>query len=257
MNLALAKNCNASINDKEGSESTDWKAGKPVRVVRSYKEKSEYAPVEGFRYDGLYKIVKYFPKTGKSGFKVWQFLLRRDDLTPAPWTPEGKKHIQAHGLEDVIYPENYGEKAKRKNNDNDDDDDSGGGDGGDGNGHVSKKRKKVEEFKLGEELLKLVENDDLNKNKWDEVNEYLKEGKVKYLEELKNAFECVCCQDLTYKPVTTICKHNFCLSCFQNAKKVMGNICPLCKTEYEKVPNVNENLDKILLTLYPGYQVGR
>ncbi|KAK6636479.1 hypothetical protein RUM43_010140 [Polyplax serrata] len=243
MNLALAVNCNGKIDDKKGAESDDWKAGKPVRVVRSYKEKSEYAPKEGFRYDGLYKIVKYFPKKGKSGFKVWQFLLRRDDPTPAPWTEEGKKHIQAHGLEDVIYPENYAEKNKRN------------GDGSDEEA-VPKKRSKIEEFKLGD-LSEVVEKDELNKVKWGEVNEFLKEGKIKYLEELKNAFECVCCQDLVHKPVTTICKHNFCLSCFRNAKKVMGLVCPLCKSEYTDMPKVNENLEKILLTLYPGYEVGR
>lgn len=243
MNLALAKNCNVAIDDKNGAESKDWKEGKPVRVVRSYKENSEYAPEEGFRYDGLYKIVKYFPKTGKSGFKVWQFLLRRDDPTPAPWTKEGKKHIQAHGLEDVIYPENYGEKNKRKGDKSDDE--------------APKKRTKIEEFKLGDELKDLVEKDELNNIKWKEINEFLKDGKIKYLEELKNAFQCVCCQDLVHKPVTTSCKHNFCLTCLRNAKKVMGNVCALCKTEYDNFPKVNENLEKILLTLYPGYEVGR
>ena len=30
---ALAKNCNAPINDKTGAEAKDWKKGKPVRVV--------------------------------------------------------------------------------------------------------------------------------------------------------------------------------------------------------------------------------
>ena len=30
---ALAKNCNASIDDKQGAEAKEWKKGKPVRVV--------------------------------------------------------------------------------------------------------------------------------------------------------------------------------------------------------------------------------
>ena len=30
---ALAINCHAPFNDKEGAESKDWKKGKPVRVV--------------------------------------------------------------------------------------------------------------------------------------------------------------------------------------------------------------------------------
>ena len=54
----LAKNCNASINTKTGAEAKDWKAGKPVRVVRNCKlsKHSKYAPEEGNRYDGIYKV---------------------------------------------------------------------------------------------------------------------------------------------------------------------------------------------------------
>ena len=55
---ALAKNCAASINAKDGNEAKDWKKGNPVRVVRSAKGRkhSNYAPLEGNRYDGLYKV---------------------------------------------------------------------------------------------------------------------------------------------------------------------------------------------------------
>uniref|UniRef100_R4GA29 E3 ubiquitin-protein ligase UHRF n=1 Tax=Anolis carolinensis TaxID=28377 RepID=R4GA29_ANOCA len=58
MNRALALNCSAPINDKEGSEAKDWRAGKPVRVVRNAKggRHSKYAPKEGNRYDGIYKV---------------------------------------------------------------------------------------------------------------------------------------------------------------------------------------------------------
>jgi hypothetical protein len=37
--------------------------GNPVRVVRSHKLVSDYAPVEGYRYDGLYTVesVTLFP----------------------------------------------------------------------------------------------------------------------------------------------------------------------------------------------------
>lgn len=56
---ALAKNCNAPINDKTGAEAKDWKGGKPVRVVRNCKGRkhSKYAPEEGNRYDGIYKVI--------------------------------------------------------------------------------------------------------------------------------------------------------------------------------------------------------
>nr|XP_015840552.1 PREDICTED: E3 ubiquitin-protein ligase UHRF1 isoform X2 [Tribolium castaneum] len=93
MNKALALNCNVKFNDKTGGEATDWREGKPVRVVRNYKlgKHSKYAPVDGNRYDGIYKVVRYFPQKGKSGFVVWRYLLRRDDTVPAPWAPGGRE----------------------------------------------------------------------------------------------------------------------------------------------------------------------
>jgi len=56
---ALAKNCNvAKLDSANGAEAKDWRAGKPVRVVRNCKGRkhSAYAPDEGNRYDGLYKV---------------------------------------------------------------------------------------------------------------------------------------------------------------------------------------------------------
>nr|CAD7576574.1 unnamed protein product [Timema californicum] len=108
MNRALALNCNAPINEQKGSESKDWKKGKPVRVIRSSKlaKHSTYAPSKGNRYDGIYKVVKYYPEKGKAGFIVWRYVLRRDDPTFAPWTKEGKERINRLGLklEDMTIP---------------------------------------------------------------------------------------------------------------------------------------------------------
>lgn len=85
-------NCNVPLN-KNGAEAKNWKAGKPVRVVRNYKSSkfSKYGPKDGNRYDGIYKVVKYYPEKGKSGFLVWKYLLRRDDLEPAPWQKGGQE----------------------------------------------------------------------------------------------------------------------------------------------------------------------
>jgi len=93
-NAAIAVSCNAKFNDKKGNESTDWQEGKPIRVCRSYKfqKHSKYAPDAGVRYDGIYKVVKYYPQTGESGFIVWKFVLRRDDPSPAPWEKSAKKY---------------------------------------------------------------------------------------------------------------------------------------------------------------------
>ncbi|KAK6494512.1 E3 ubiquitin-protein ligase UHRF2-like [Huso huso] len=115
MNRALALNCDAPLNDKDGAESKNWRAGKPVRVIRSSKGRriSKYAPEEGNRYDGIYKVVKYWPEIGKCGFLVWRYLLRRDDLEPAPWTPEGLERTNKLGLS-VQYPEGYLEAMANK-----------------------------------------------------------------------------------------------------------------------------------------------
>lgn len=44
------------------------------------------------RYDGIYKVVKYYPERGLSGYIVWKYLLRRDDPSPAPWETGAKKY---------------------------------------------------------------------------------------------------------------------------------------------------------------------
>ncbi|KAJ7335483.1 hypothetical protein JRQ81_013424 [Phrynocephalus forsythii] len=138
MNRALALNCDAPLDDKNGAESKNWRAGKPVRVVRSSKGRriSKYAPEEGNRYDGIYKpttldfilpitsrtlpkhlglcdVVKYWPEIGKCGFLVWRYLLRRDDAEPAPWTSEGIERSKKLGLS-LQYPEGYLEAMASK-----------------------------------------------------------------------------------------------------------------------------------------------
>ncbi|CAB0000926.1 unnamed protein product, partial [Nesidiocoris tenuis] len=98
-NRALALNCAAKFNEN-GAEAKNWQEGKPVRVVRSYKlrKQSQFAPAEGLRYDGVYKVVKYYQAKGESGFFEWRYLMRRDDESPAPWTKAGKARIEALGL---------------------------------------------------------------------------------------------------------------------------------------------------------------
>ena len=58
VNRALALNCNTPVNDKDGGEAKNWKAGRSVRVIRSSKGRkhSKYSPEDGNRYDGIYKV---------------------------------------------------------------------------------------------------------------------------------------------------------------------------------------------------------
>lgn len=105
-NLSIALNCPAHKGCAKCTEAracdackARWREGKPVRVCRSEKAKGTYAPKSGIRYDGLYKVVDFWPEKGRSGFIVWRYRFRRDDDEPAPWTEEGKARIAEEGLD--------------------------------------------------------------------------------------------------------------------------------------------------------------
>eukprot|EP00727_Mastigamoeba_balamuthi_P001629 m51a1_g11463 putative e3 ubiquitin-protein ligase uhrf1 (337) ;mRNA; r:12483-14621 len=107
-NLALAINCFAhdecpdcTVKKACGYCLSRWREGRPIRVCRSYKNKSPYAPTRGVRYDGIYKVVDYWPEKGVSGFVVYRYKLRRDDDEPAPWSPEGKKRVEQWHLDAI------------------------------------------------------------------------------------------------------------------------------------------------------------
>ena len=59
-NLALSRNCQNSF---------------PVRVIRGSRGDRNYSPPYGFRYDGLYQVLKFWPEVGRSGFTVYRFEL--------------------------------------------------------------------------------------------------------------------------------------------------------------------------------------
>ncbi|WIY04576.1 YDG/SRA domain-containing protein [Amycolatopsis mongoliensis] len=52
---------------------TSWLTGAPVRVVRGPDPKSPYAPDQGYRYDGLYKVEDTAMVRGQSGYLVCRF----------------------------------------------------------------------------------------------------------------------------------------------------------------------------------------
>ncbi len=63
-NLALALSC---------------QRGLPVRVIRGGDIRNPFAPDEGYRYDGLFRVEDYWREKGKSGYTVWRFRLRKID----------------------------------------------------------------------------------------------------------------------------------------------------------------------------------
>uniref|UniRef100_A0A8C8GA01 E3 ubiquitin-protein ligase UHRF n=1 Tax=Oncorhynchus tshawytscha TaxID=74940 RepID=A0A8C8GA01_ONCTS len=273
-NRALALNCDAPINDKDGAESRNWRAGKPVRVVRSSKGRriSKYAPEEGNRYDGIYKVVKYWPEIGKCGFLVWRYLLRRDDLEPAPWTPEGLERIQKLGLA-VQYPPGYVEAMANKTKK-----EANARPGctrskkqpGRGRPRLhplekkesaeprAKRLKMEEAFQLTEQQQSLIKEDQPNKKNWDEAMGHLKEG-PNFLRKVEQTFMCVCCQELAYQPVTTVCAHNVCKTCLLRSFRAEVYTCPACRHDLGKdyIMVLNKTLQLLLDQFFPGYSKGR
>uniref|UniRef100_A0A669EM65 E3 ubiquitin-protein ligase UHRF n=1 Tax=Oreochromis niloticus TaxID=8128 RepID=A0A669EM65_ORENI len=242
MNRALALNCDAPLNDKDGAESRNWRAGKPVRVVRSSKGRriSKYAPEEGNRYDGIYKVVKYWPEIGKCGYLVWRYLLRRDDQEPAPWTPEGVERIKKLGLAVQVRYFVFSVESTPVE-------------------EPPSKRVKIEEtFQLSEQQQQLIQEDTANKKLWDEAMEHLKEG-PNFLRKMEQIFMCVCCQELAFQPITTVCSHNVCKTCLQRSFRAKVYTCPACRHDLGKdyVMTQNKTLQMLLDQFFPGYSKGR
>ncbi|XP_030775655.1 E3 ubiquitin-protein ligase UHRF2 isoform X3 [Rhinopithecus roxellana] len=270
MNRALALNCDAPLDDKIGAESRNWRAGKPVRVIRSFKGRkiSKYAPEEGNRYDGIYKVVKYWPEISSShGFLVWRYLLRRDDVEPAPWTSEGIERSRRLCLR-LQYPAGYpsdkeGKKTKGQSKKqpsgttkrpiSDDDRPSASK-----VYKASDSAEAIEAFQLTPQQQHLIREDCQNQKLWDEVLAHLVEG-PNFLKKLEQSFMCVCCQELVYQPVTTECFHNVCKDCLQRSFKAQVFSCPACRHDlgqnYIMIPN--EILQTLLDLFFPGYSKGR
>ncbi|GAB1600400.1 E3 ubiquitin-protein ligase UHRF1-like [Argonauta hians] len=259
-NKALARNCNAALDDKKGAEAKDWRAGRAVRVVRSSKGRkhSKYAPLEGNRYDGTYKVVKYWPAKGKSGFLVWRFLLRRDDTESAPWTNSGKKRIKELGLS-MQYPDGYLEAQNQKEKETLVKGSKKRNSSGDSSESSSKKCPKLAPYKVDPAVSKLCKEDSANSKLWKEAMQTTKNGATAFLSKVEELFICVCCQELVYNPITTECCHNVCKSCLQRSFKAEIYTCPSCRAELGKgfSMNINKTLSKVLNQLFPGYGAAR
>lgn len=268
MNLSLARNCAARVDSKTGAVAEKWKEGKPVRVIRSFKGRkhSKYCPEDGYRYDGIYKLVKYWPEKGKSGFLVWRYLLRRDDPEPAPWTAAGKRAAEKLGLV-MQYPEGYVESQDDEDADFGSENDAAAAKGkrsrskgkSDDEAPVPKKQRSNETWDLESSVRKLLGADQCNKRLWSECLEVVPKGRVAFLARVQEVFTCVCCQELACRPVTTPCGHSICKKCLERSFKAEVFNCPTCRKELGESYDINVNtaLQEALQALFPGYENGR
>lgn len=78
-----------------------YKNGNPIRVLRGKNPKSEYAPREGIRYDGLYQVTGQRVLEAKTA--MYRFTLTR---------VEGQDPIRCQGVETRPTPRELAERAK-------------------------------------------------------------------------------------------------------------------------------------------------
>ncbi|BES92250.1 YDG_SRA [Nesidiocoris tenuis] len=250
-NRALALNCAAKFNEN-GAEAKNWQEGKPVRVVRSYKlrKQSQFAPAEGLRYDGVYKVVKYYQAKGESGFLEWRYLMRRDDESPAPWTKAGKARIEALGLSmPPPKDENDNRKEMKRKRQSE---------------TVDEPETKKKCFRPEQEVVDAINMDTINDNVWEELMSTMPD-KPSFLEAVKKKFTCAICMDLVRDPLTVECGHTFCYSCVNRLFDCLEEDgvpqCPNCRHSLMAIAMMearksakNRNLKNIISTLFAGYE---
>ncbi|KAG0165534.1 ubiquitin-like with PHD and RING finger domains 2 [Apophysomyces sp. BC1034] len=224
-NLALARTCAAPVDEVNGAEAQDWRKSRPIRVCRTHQlahHHPTYAPKVGVRYDGLYKIVKYWPEKGRSGYGVWRFLFRRDDPEPAPWTKDGKELTKKKGLRVITQD--------------------------------PKAIEKLVQYKIPSNILALMEEDVADKRLWDEVKSLEFWSEYEFLHHVfANAVFCASgvCPAPIQNPITTPCGHICCKKCMgQNSTKT----CFTCRADVSNA-KVNDKLIVVLKTCNPAYGV--
>ena len=118
-NKALAVTCDAPVNETLGATAIDWRKSRPVRVCRSSTRKVThpfYAPKRGIRYDGLYKLVKYWPYTEPTTGKIiWKFLFKRDDQELPPWMSQAILGMKQRGTRLIADNEECTQKLVKYN----------------------------------------------------------------------------------------------------------------------------------------------
>ena len=94
--------------------SRNVETGNPVRVIRGYKLNSKFAPERGYRYDGLYRIDRFWETVGKAGYRIYKFDFVRCDPEPAPWNKSSpQKRMSSAEKPDPSLDEN--ERSKTPN----------------------------------------------------------------------------------------------------------------------------------------------
>ena len=81
--------------------------GYPVRVSRGPKGAKLWSPSNGYRYDGLYLVVRYWPDIGIHGYRIWGYRLERVEQGPTAQqlTSQESRWIQIGSMAVSIHSE--------------------------------------------------------------------------------------------------------------------------------------------------------
>ncbi|XP_071701979.1 E3 ubiquitin-protein ligase ORTHRUS 2-like [Rutidosis leptorrhynchoides] len=231
------------------------KKGYPVRVVRSHKEKrSAYAPEQGVRYDGVYRIEKCWRKPGIQGYKVCRYLFVRCDNDPAPWTSDetGDRPRPFPVIKELKEATDVTERKSPPSWDFDEE-------------------KACWLWKIPPpESRRQADTVEVGDGKAPRIVRR-KTHMMSVSERLLKEFCCLICKKVMNEPLTTPCAHNFCKSCLQDAfvgqtfikerncegrrtLRAQKNImkCPSCTndiSEYLQNPQVNRELMSVIESL--------
>lgn len=69
------QNADQTLDRYNAALMRSYERSKPVRLIRGAGLQNAYAPREGYRYEGLYRIEAVDRVRGKSGFWIWLFKL--------------------------------------------------------------------------------------------------------------------------------------------------------------------------------------
>ncbi|KAJ0740511.1 putative [histone H3]-lysine(4) N-trimethyltransferase chromatin regulator PHD family [Helianthus annuus] len=230
------------------------KKGYPVRVVRSHKEKrSAYAPEQGVRYDGIYRIEKCWRKPGIQGFKVCRYLFVRCDNDPAPWTSD-ENGDRPRPLPVIKELKDASDVTERKGSPSWD--------------YDEEKACWLWKIPPPESRKQIDQGVAADGTKPRVVR---RKTQMSVSERLLKEFCCLICHKVMNLPLTTPCAHNFCKSCLQDTfsgqtfikerncegrrtLRAQKNImkCPSCTndiSEYLQNPQVNRELMTVIESL--------
>ncbi|RXM97164.1 E3 ubiquitin-protein ligase UHRF2 [Acipenser ruthenus] len=249
MNRALALNCDAPLNDKDGAESKNWRAGKPVRVIRSSKGRriSKYAPEEGNRYDGIYKYPEGYLEAMAN--KVKKDRTKRNSGKQEK-KEKGEKQVEEKMKKKEEEEEKEKEKEEEEKEKEEEDEEEEEEEEevvkpepeAQSNGSRKRPQEKViqedeipakttkladkgEAFQLSPQQQWLIKEDCLNKKLWDEALSCLIEGPT----------------------------------CLQRSFRAEVYTCPACRHDLGKdyIMVLNKILQSLLDQFFPGYSKGR